>query len=168
MESRNKALTFLLALIPGVGQMYLGLFKKGIQILVLSILIRPVFDIIGIGSLGGILSIIIWCYAFFDTFDIAKKLDRGEFVKDSEFVLSKYMDGNQNEDVKVGFKGYSVNKSLWMLCGWALVIIGVLAIVNLTFGSNELYGLIKSYISTYFIPALLVVIGIYMLVRYRK
>jgi TM2 domain-containing membrane protein YozV len=164
MDRRNKVLTFILAFIPGVGQIYLGLFRKGIQILILYLLIGPILGMIGLGFAGSIIKLVIWCYAFFDTFDIARRLDKGEHVGDSDYVINKYMDKKE----AFNNKGYSFDKSFWLLCGWGLIVIGILAIVNLMFGNNDLYGLIKSYISTYFIPALLVVAGVYMLVRGKR
>lgn len=164
MERRSKFLTFVLALIPGAGQIYLGLTMKGIQLFALYVLIRPALDIIGLGYIGGMLKIIIWVYAFFDTFEVARRIDRGERVGDSEFVFKKYMENNDKFD----HIGRSFNKNFWLLCGWGLIAVGILAILNLTFGSNDLYGLIKSYVSTYFIPVILVIAGFYMLVKNKR
>lgn len=168
MERRSKLLTFITALIPGVGQLYLGLFKKGIQILVLFILINPVLRIIGLGFLSDIIKLIIWCYAFFDTFDIARRIDRGETVSDSDYVINKYMDKKENGESSFDYKGNSFNKRFWLFCGWGLILVGILAIVNLMFGTNDLYGVIKSTISIYFVPGVLVIAGCYMLLKNRK
>jgi TM2 domain-containing membrane protein YozV len=168
MERRSKFLTFILALIPGVGQIYLGLFRKGIQLLILFILLGPVLGMIGLGFVGSTVKLLIWCYAFFDTFDIARRLDKGEKVKDSDYIINKYVDRNGNGESGSNFKGHSFDKNFWLFCGWGLIIVGILAIVNLMFGTNDLYGQIKSYISTYFIPALLVLAGVYMLLRGKR
>lgn len=168
MERRSKFLTFILAMIPGVGQMYLGLLRKGIQLLLMFILIEPVFDIIGLGYIGGMLKLCVWAYAFWDTFDIGRRMDKGEAIRDTDFVINKYM--NKSEDGEFNFtkKVQSYNKSFWIFCGWGLILVGILAILNLRFGTNDLYGQIKSVISTYFVPALLVLAGIYMLLRNKK
>lgn len=168
MERRSRFLTFVLALIPGVGQMYLGLVKKGIQLFLLFILIDHVLGFVGLGYIGGMLKLCVWAYAFWDTFEIARRLDRGEKVNDSDYIFNKYMDKRENEEAPFSYKGHSFNKSFWLLCGWGLIVIGILAIVNLSFGNNDIYGQIKSAISTYFIPGLLVIAGIYMLIINRK
>jgi hypothetical protein len=168
MEKRNNLVTFLSALIPGVGQIVLGLYKRGIQLFALWILIRPVLAIIGLGFIGGLIQLIIWCYAFFDTFDIAKRLDKGERVNDSAFIFEKYIDNDFNKGSKIGFNGHSINRNLWKICGWGLIVIGILAIINLTFNTNDLYSMIKSYISMYILPIILVGAGFFMLFRYKN
>lgn len=168
MDRRSRFLTFITALVPGLGQMYLGLIKKGIQIFVLFILIRPVLSIIGLGYLGDILKIIIWVFAFFDTFDIARRIDKGETVGDTDFVFQKYMNDKHDEFTKPSFQGFKFNRNMWMVCGWGLIAVGILAIMNLMFNTNDLYGLIKSYISSYFIPVLLVAGGCYLLFRNKR
>ena len=90
MQKRSSFLTFIASLIPGLGYMYLGLIKKGIQAMVVFFLIEPLFRFIGLGGLSSIISIPLWFYLFFDTFNIARKIDRGEFVSDSDFIFSKY------------------------------------------------------------------------------
>jgi hypothetical protein len=164
MNRRPNLLTFISALIPGVGQIVLGLYKRGIQLFALYILIRPVLSVVGLGSIGSLLKIIIWCYAFFDTFDLARRMERGEHIEDTEFIFEKHLG---NEFTK-GPRGFSLDKNLWMICGWGLIVVGILAIINLTFNTNDLYGIIKSYINMYFIPIVLVVVGFFMLFKYKR
>jgi TM2 domain-containing membrane protein YozV len=164
MENRNvrsSFLTFLTALIPGVGYMYLGLVKKGIQMLILFLLIGPVFNILGIGFLSAIVKIPLWFYTFFDTFTTANKIDKGEPVPDMDFVFNKYMkDGSQ-----VTLDREKLGKNFSLIIAIGLIAIGGIAILhNLSFG-NPLYSLIRSFISTYFIPVLFVLGGIYLLFR---
>lgn len=164
MENRNgrsSFLTFLTALIPGVGYMYLGLVKKGIQILMLYLLIGPVFNIIGIGFLSAIVKIPIWFYTFFDTFTVANKIDKGEPVPDMDFIFNKYMkDGSQ-----VALDREKLGKNLSLIIAIGLIAVGGIAILHNFSQGSELYGLIRSFISTYFIPVLFVLGGIYLLFK---
>ena len=160
MQKRNNLLTFLAALVPGVGYMSLGLVKKGVQILVIFLLIGPVCKVLGLSFLGELIKIPLWFYTFFDTFNIASRMDRGEIVNDSDFIFKKYTEpGSVSSAVKTD------SKSLWMVLAWVLIGAGVLAIINQMFNGSEVYGMIKSYISMYFIPVLLVIAGLYMLLR---
>lgn len=163
MEKRNGFLTFLSALIPGVGYMYLGLVRKGIQVLLLFLLIRPIFDILGIGGfLAFLVNLSIWIYAFFDTFNTAAKLDRGENVEDTDFIFSHKGEGYPVTD------RIKLNKSFILAAAWGLIIIGILAIVNKVFEYNELYTLIKGYLQRYFLPVTLVLAGIYLLFKNKE
>lgn len=165
MERRSKFITFIVALIPGAGQMYLGLLNKGIQLLALFVLINPLLDFIGLGFLGNMIQLVIWCYSFFDTFDIARRMDRGEQLKDTDYTINKYVDQIKNED----FPSKEVlNNKLGIVLGWGLVVVGILAIANRTFLNNELYGVIKSFVSMYFIPMVLIAAGVFMLIRNKK
>lgn len=166
MGNRNKFLTFVLAFIPGVGQMYLGLFKKGMQLLALFFLVDPVLSFIGLGFFSEILQIVIWCYAFFDTFETAKKLDAGVSVPDTEYFFNHFI-GDQG----AGFsspKRFTDQRKMFLIGGWALIVIGIMAILNLTFGDFELYRIIKSYASSYIVPAALVGSGIWLLSKNRR
>lgn len=164
MQKRSSFLTFIASLIPGLGYMYLGLIKKGIQAMVVFFLIEPLFRFIGLGGLSSIISIPLWFYLFFDTFNIARKIDRGEFVSDSDFIFSKYHNFNNKENISqesaknMGSKG-------GLVAGWALVIIGTLSIINKLFPDNTIYQFIKQSIGAYFVPVFFVFVGVYLLVK---
>lgn len=164
MENRNgrsSFLTFLTALIPGAGYMYLGLVKKGIQVLVLFLLIEPIFSILGIGFLTFIVRLPFWFYTFFDTFAVANKLDRGEPVQDMDFIFNKYMkDGSQ-----AAIDREKLGKNFSVIVAIALIAVGVIAILHNYSQVNPLFGMIRSFISTYFIPVLFVLGGIYLLFK---
>jgi TM2 domain-containing membrane protein YozV len=158
---RNKFLTFLAALVPGVGYMYLGLVKKGIQALAIFLLIEPLFSLVGLRNIGDIIQVIVWFYTFFDTFTIAGKIDKGEPVYDSDFFINK-IHGNPNFS---SYKNITSNKGLLVTVAWALIAIGVLAILNKLFYGNEAFNLIRSYVNMYFLPILLVFAGVYLLLK---
>lgn len=164
MQKRSSFLTFIAALIPGLGYMYLGLIKKGIQAMVIFFLIEPVFRFLGLGWLASIISIPLWFYLFFDTFNVARKLDRGEFVSDSDFIFNKYYHFNNKENVNDGAMKYMGDKG-GIVAGWALVIIGALSIINKLLPENLIYHFIKQSIGTYFVPVLFVFVGVYLLVK---
>lgn len=167
MENRNgrsSFLTFLTALIPGAGYMYLGLVKKGIQILVLYLLIDPVFSLLGIGFLTLIVRIPFWFYTFFDTFSVANKIDRGEPVPDMDFIFNKYMkDGSQ-----VAFDREKLGKNFSLIVSIGLIVVGCIAILHNLAQGNPLFDLIRSFIGMYFIPVLFVLGGIYLLFKNRS
>lgn len=164
MENRNGRsgfLTFLTALIPGVGYMYLGLVRKGIQVLILFLLIDPVFHALGIDFLTFIVKVPFGFYTFFDTFATANKIDRGEPVPDMDFIFNKYMkDGSQ-----VAFDREKLGKNFNLIVAITLIAIGGIAVLHNLYETSKLYGLISSFISAYFIPVLFVLGGIYILFR---
>lgn len=164
MQKRSSFLTFMSALVPGLGYMYLGLMKKGIQAMIIFFLIEPLFRFIGLGWLANIIQIPLWFYLFFDTFNIAHKLDRGENVHDSDFIFNQYHDLNKKENLSESSMNNMRDKG-GLIIGSALIIIGVLSIINKLFPDNAIYDFIKQSIGTYFIPVLFVFVGVYLLVK---
>ncbi|MGL4736710.1 MAG: hypothetical protein ACRCW2_04560 [Cellulosilyticaceae bacterium] len=63
---KSKSLTLFLGLIPGAGQMYLGLMKKGLCIMLACAVLAMVTNTFGLYSLE-VLFPVIWFYSFFDT-----------------------------------------------------------------------------------------------------
>lgn len=68
---RNKFLVFCWAFIPGAGQMYLNMMKKGLAIMVMFWSVIAVTALLSMEALLFILPI-IWFYSFFDTFNSAR------------------------------------------------------------------------------------------------
>ena len=69
MKKKSSFLTFLCALVPGVGQMYLGLMKRGVSLLLAFSVITAVSGAFGMSFLVVLLPV-IWCFSFFDTFKL--------------------------------------------------------------------------------------------------
>ena len=164
LQKRSSFLTFITALIPGVGYMYLGLVKRGIQVLLAFLLVEPLFRLLGIGFLTGIVRIPIWFYTFFDTFSVARMLDMEKPVHDTDFIFSKYVKDGEYPVVDRN----KIGRNLTLIIAIVLILIGIFAILNNLFISYPIYRLIRSYISSLFIPVLLVLAGIYLLFKNRK
>jgi hypothetical protein len=164
MNNRNSFLTFITACIPGVGYMYHGLIKKGVQVLFLYMLIGTILSFIGLGFLSHLIKICIWFYTFFDTFSISNKIKRGEYVPDSEFIFKNYVNTENfyNENPSWNER---INKQGWVILGSFLIILGALSILNQIFIDNDIYKYIRSYASQYFIPIALIIIGISILFK---
>jgi TM2 domain-containing membrane protein YozV len=74
VNEKNPVLAAILSLIiSGVGQIYNGQWKKGILILVVTIIVALLF---------GLLSLIVVVYAMYDAYTTAQKINNGEPVKD--------------------------------------------------------------------------------------
>jgi len=160
---RNTLSTFIAALIPGVGYMYLGLYKKGLEALALFLLVKPVFSIVGLGAIGSLLQFFIWIYAFLDTFKIAALIDSGRIVEDDTFILGNFYSRDIYGNRKNIDSRYLIN-----LFAILLILIGVFSIINKAFATNELYIMIKSFVRMYFIPVVMVLGGLYLLLQNKR
>ncbi|AMD18494.1 hypothetical protein TL18_10025 [Methanobrevibacter sp. YE315] len=81
-EEKNVILSAILSIIfPGLGQLYLGLNKKGI-IFILGYIISFILVFLLIGF---ILMPIIWIWALIDSIRSTEAINRGEHVEDELF-----------------------------------------------------------------------------------
>lgn len=79
----KKILTFLCALWPGGGYMYLGMMKKGALLMALFTALAGLTMTIGWKFLAFLLPV-IWCYCFFDTFHVARLPEELRAIEDQD------------------------------------------------------------------------------------
>lgn len=173
MIKKSNFFTFCCAFIPGAGQMYLGMMKKGVA------LMFAFFSIIGIASFFrlGFLTVflpVIWFYSFFDTLNIKWMTPEKREELDQQFS-SELFSGKQFN------KGWldALKQKHSLLAGAGLIMVGiyllfsnfVLPILREIF---EIYGIdfwLFSYmirtIPTLFVAIAIIVLGIH-LVRGKK
>lgn len=79
-NNKNPILAAILSfLIIGLGQIYLGLTKKGIMLLIAAVISGFLMLII----IGYVLWLIIWIYAIYDAYNSANKINMGVHVQDT-------------------------------------------------------------------------------------
>jgi len=83
---KNSFLTFLFSLIPGAGQMYLGLLKKGSVIMLSFFIIIGLISFLHLSALTVFLPV-VWFYAFFDTFNLKYLSDEERSAIDQRFAF---------------------------------------------------------------------------------
>ncbi len=152
-KAYNSFWAFVFSLIPGAGQMYLGLMKKGIQIMTLFFALISVSALLNTLQLL-IFGVIIWFYSFFDCFHIKKAVNEGLVIEDRLIY-------------DIGIKGIN-----YKYVGIGLIVVGVLAILNN--GLAELFRYIRMHYSESFyrvfvfirestFPIAIIIIGVFVL-----
>ncbi|UOR13427.1 hypothetical protein [Halobacillus amylolyticus] len=74
---RNNMLTILLAIFPGAGHLYLGLQKRGIQLMLFFLLSIYILDVLRL-SVFLFLIPILWFFSFFDALQQMNRVQQGE------------------------------------------------------------------------------------------
>lgn len=158
---KSKFLTFICALVPGAGQMYLGLLHRGVSIMGVFFLAVALTSLM---SLLGLALPVIWAFAFFDTFTQASRIADGEMPED----VSPFQDA--------GALGSLLEKR-HNLIGGALIFLGAYTLLDRFVLGNlrELFGRLEWYwmlhivnsIPTLFAALLLVALGLW-LIRFRS
>lgn len=145
----KKFWAFLFSLIPGAGHMYIGLQKKGIQIMVTFFLLMTLHDWINI-PLFSIFLPVIW---FYSIFDVRKILNSGVIPEDTvHFNIS--FNGNGNK-----------------IFAYILIAIGSIALLrNVIFPilDIDLSWRTEHYIKTIISSIIFIGIGIKLLMGNRK
>lgn len=163
---RNSFLTFLFALIPGAGQMYLGLMKKGICIMLGFGLISTLVHLAPFNFIGFILPV-IWFYAFFDTLVVARLTPEERMLDEDDFMhkIKHFF----NQDWKMLFAKY------YVLIAVVVILLGVHTLFS-NFILPFLYRFTRysDWIYSFFykipnlcIGIILLVGGFYILIRNR-
>ncbi|TBL72932.1 hypothetical protein [Paenibacillus thalictri] len=81
---KNKMVATILSVFPGAGHMYLGLQRRGLQLMAAFLLGIYILDVLHL-SLFLFMIPIIWFYSFFDALQMASKVGREE-LKDTPVV----------------------------------------------------------------------------------
>ena len=157
-QNPQPFIMFICSLLPGCAHMYLGLIKRGVQLLLaftLLIGIVAAFDFLGYILVPAL--VVLYVYSFFDGYSIYRNLKAGKVVEDESVI-----EGLESLR-KILSNGY------WV--GLVLVILGIVAafnnIANLEILNERVYEILEGTIS--FIPAIaLLSLGIFLMAKGNK
>lgn len=143
---KSKSIATLLSIVPGVGHLYLGLQKRGIQLLAAFLFSIYILDMLRLGIFLFLVPI-IWFYSFFDGLQKASQYEEGT-VEDEPIV------------------SYLINHQKWLGIGLILLGIYYMGTILITPFADYLaqeYALeISSWLHMYIQPAivcLLLIVG---------
>ena len=189
---KNKFLTFVLAIIPGCGHMYLGYMKKGAQFMSMFTLVgfltwvfTSSLNIQVISGFFMVLLPIIWFFQMFDSMHLILQMRRLEieFPEDDGFFIPG-VSNISNLDSLSFFKKPTVVKVI----AFILIFIGVYTLfINVSGGVygvliasiakansairnrySDVYNIIMQYVPSVIISMILIIAGIRILWGNRK
>lgn len=144
---------FCFAVVPGAAQMHMNLFKRGFQLMFGFIGAIALFSFINTESMIPLFIIPTWFFSFFDSYAIKRRLEKGEAVEDEVIFEYDIIFGNRK------------------IVGIVMLILGMIGTVNALGHSvignmfdGQLYWAIKRSI----VPIILVVAGVYILMKSKK
>jgi len=159
----NPFWALIFSLIPGAGQMYLGLMKRGLQLMLLFIAPIVLASIFYTEGWISVFNVIIWFYSFFDCLHIRRVINGGEEVEDKLIYDINMID----------IKGLNYKH-----VGIGLIGIGGLVILNNGFAelaryidnhfsyTHDVYRLFR-FIRQSSFPVFLIIIGVFLLKKSR-
>ncbi|MBP3966907.1 hypothetical protein [Paenibacillus lignilyticus] len=148
---RSRWLSTVLSILPGAGHMYLGLQKRGLQLMAGFLLSIYLLDVLQL-SLFLFMVPLLWCFSFFDALQQQSRLNNGE---------------GQLEDVPI--VDWLIHRQKWL--GIALVALGLyytadrllLDYVQRVWGDWQLTSDIRYYFKTVITALLLIGAGVKLL-----
>ncbi|MCF8012388.1 MAG: B-box zinc finger protein [Clostridiales bacterium] len=148
--NKSRFIAFLLSLMPGLGYMYLGLMKKGLETLILFFGTIFVSSIIHLGELVSFVLPVLFFYSVFDTQNLLSKMKNGIYVAD--ISLLRWEDW--------GSKNISRNS----IIAYGLIGLGVVALLN-----NVMPFVYHNYILERILPPVIIIgLGVYILYRNKR
>jgi TM2 domain-containing membrane protein YozV len=139
---KRPFLAFILSLLPGVGYLYLGLMRRGLQAMVIfygTIFIAAALNFEQITAL--VLPVTLF-YTVFDTLQLLKKNNDGQQVEDKLLIEMEFLESRH------------------VLLGYGFVFLGFIALVN-----NLLPQSYHYYMGKIIPPLLILALGVYILFR---
>ncbi|MFV0314508.1 MAG: hypothetical protein ACK5I7_05320 [Anaerotignum sp.] len=120
MNKKNKFYTFCCSLVPGAGEMYMGLYKQGISLMVAFwLLIAVSSSIMGLEIFFAMVPV-VWFYSFFHTHNL-HNMPTEEFLRVKDKYLI-YNDFNINEAEEIFGKNRKVFSVLLILVGVSMML----------------------------------------------
>ena len=150
-KRKSKFWTFAFSFVPGVGHMYLGLQRQGVQIMLLFFGAIFALTVLQNGLLGIFLPV-IWFYSMFDAMS---KVASEEMLQDDDIAVVKWI---KKESPYVGNKSKYIGFGLIGFGGYMLLERLLLPVVDEIFD-----GRISHYLQSGFIAVVLIAIGIRLL-----
>lgn len=120
---RNRLFSLLCAFMPGAGQMYMGLMKRGAGVMLLfafcvlvTILLPPLM----------ILLPVVYCYSFFDTLNLRRMTveELQDLEEQDDYFFNETLFKDSNKHLKRIFS------RVHLALGWVLIIAGVYSLYD--------------------------------------
>lgn len=181
-QTKNKFLTFFFALLPGAGQMYHGLMRRGISIMFLFCGVIALATVTYMPVIA-VLTPIIWFYSFFDA---VNRMNMS--VEELKMLEDNYLFYDQTPKMPGKIAQNSTFQKIFkerhFIIGWTLIALAVWIFLNLLFrggywpGSmwydlvgEHAYRAIRNIldlIPSLLIPVICIVIGVKLITGERK
>lgn len=126
-NKKNGFLTFWCSLIPGAGEMYMGLYKQGISLMLLFFGVGALGDWANLEVLWAILPV-VWCFSFFHTHNL-RNMPEEEFMEQADhFYGFEEIDFTKaDEFLKRNTKAVAVVLVLFGLCMLAQIFMNMMS-----------------------------------------
>ena len=121
---RSKFWAFIFSFMPGAGEMYLGLKRKGTEIMLIFLGIFFLSSIFNFGAFS-IFMALVWFYSFFDTMDLSRMKHEDRLLLEDKFIF-----GAESVDFSEIADKVLKNRNI---AGWICIVLGAYIIYDNVF-----------------------------------
>lgn len=156
----EKFLFFCFSLIPGAAHMHMGLFRRGLQLMIITFGGASLISFIGLHFLIPLVLIPAWFFSFFESYHLRRQLEKGQVINDEDLFDRQLFD-------------YTPLLKNRRLIGSTIIVVGIFSLSRVTenysvldrlFGNWNYYYLLKSSL----IPLCLIIGGIYLIAKAKQ
>ena len=156
----NRFLFFILSLIPGAAHMHMGLFRRGLQLMIITFGGASLIDFIDLDALIPIVLIPAWFFSFFESHHLRRQLEKGQIISDDDLFDRQLFD-------------YAPLLKNRRVIGFTIIIFGILSLLrelerssflDRLFGNWNYYYLLRGSL----VPLCLILGGIYLIAKTKK
>lgn len=153
----EKFLFLCYSLIPGAAHMDLGLFRRGLQLMIITFGGIALINFIGLDFLIPFIILPAWFFSFFESHHLRRQAEKGQAIVDQDLFNHQMFD-------------YTPQLKNPRLIGYTIIVIGILGLLRHVdrysflprlIGNWDYYNLLRGS----FIPFLLILGGIYLIVK---
>jgi len=155
VQSNIIIVIILSIILPGSGHFFLGIRKRGFQIILLFLTLRFLKYVFGnnlFGSIFDLATIFIYVYFLIEAIRYNIAIERGAYIADIPIMNN--------------FPLEATNKSIGIL----LIIAGTILLLNYVFSLplfDDISYIYEQYIKKSILPFIMIIIGVYLL-KYKK
>ncbi|HZK55459.1 MAG TPA: B-box zinc finger protein [Desulfosporosinus sp.] len=157
----SKLLFFIFSLIPGAAHMHMGLFRRGLQLMIITFGGTSLISFIGLDFLIPIVLIPAWFFSFFESHHLRRQLVKGQIISDDDLFNRQIFD----------YTPFLINRRL---IGFSIIILGIFSLLHELERSSVFNRLLGNWYYVYdllkgsVIPLCLVLGGIYLIAKTKK
>ncbi len=156
----EKLMFFCFSLIPGAAHMHLGLFRRGLQLMIITFGGASLISFIGLDFIIPLVLIPAWFFSFFESYHLRRQIEKGQVILDEDLFDRQLFD-------------YTPLLKNRRLIGSTVIVVGILSLLHeldrnsflfRLFGNFNSYNLIRGS----FIPLCLILAGIYLILKAKQ
>lgn len=156
----EKFLFLCYSLIPGAAHMHLGLFRRGLQLMIITFGGIALINFIGLDFLVPFIVIPVWFFSFFESHHLRRQVEKGQTISDQDLFDRQLFD-------------YTPLLKNRRLIGSTIIVIGLLSLMRQIDRYSFFPRLIGNWDYYYFlrgsfIPLCLILGGIYTIIKAQQ